>query len=572
MKKILFIAAALSGLLLTGCKEDPEPLHYEGFSIETTNDVIQADRGETLVLEGNVICQNGVKHIEAVVGAWDGAGTATKETIEVTGSPKTYKLSYIVEVPIDAEVETCDVKFTIHDYAGSSIDHTFRIALKEDTEAPTLNILSPTENQAVSPHDPLSLELVARDNLALQELVIRCDELELDRRYEPSSDLSVISVRDNVDISEANGEYTILFTATDLSGNTTEESRTIRILVASKPEIRRQETGSGYASPGGKIRFALQLSTNIEHTLTQTAITSSALGINETLSPGSNTYLLEREYTIPTDFGVQECPITVSVRNDLDEESNLTLYYNTLDQLYVIGTATMAKQKESQALLMTRQTDDPNVYTLTTWIDAAGDWFKILSERSWNGVLNLGLDESGEKLANSDRTVPINATGYHTITFDLSTWEYTVEEYDAPQSGTYPEMYVSGQDFSYLKNGVWTAVSSWDEMIPLTPYPGNPHRFYIDIICRKCVFGLSAQPNKEDGGTFFGIPGDPGWKWVWWEFVEPLVSKTSDAEIAKPKEDGRENNVMRITVDTHLNLMSWLESQEYTYPAPATQQ
>ena len=155
MKKILTIAAALSSLLLTGCKEDPEPLHYEGFSIETTNDVIQADRGETLVLEGNVICQNGVKNIEAVVGAWDEAGTTTKETIEVSGSPKTYKLSYIVEVPIDAEVETCDVKFTIHDYAGSSIDHTFRIALKEDTEAPTLNILSPTENQAVSPHDPL---------------------------------------------------------------------------------------------------------------------------------------------------------------------------------------------------------------------------------------------------------------------------------------------------------------------------------------------------------------------------------------------------------------------------------
>lgn len=535
MKKILTIAAALSSLLLTGCKEDPEPLHYEGFSIETTNDVIQADRGETLVLEGNVICQNGVKNI-------------------------------------DAEVETCDVKFTIHDYAGSSIDHTFRIALKEDTEAPTLNILSPTENQAVSPHDPLSLELVVRDNLALQELIIRCDELGLDRRYEPSSDLTVISVRDDVDISEANGEYTIRFTATDLSGNTTEESRTIRILVASKPEIRRQETGSGYASPGGKIRFALQLSTNIEHTLTQAAITSSALGINETLSPGSNTYLLEREYTIPADFGIKECPITVSVRNDIDEEAQLTLYYNTLDKLYVIGTATMAKQKESKALPMTRQEDDPNIYTLTTWVDASGDWFKILSEQSWNGVLNLGLDESGEKLANSDRTVPINATGYHTITFDLSTWEYSVDPYDAPQSGAYPEMYVSGQDFSYLKNGVWTAVSSWDEMVQLTPYPGNPHRFYIDIICRKCVFGLAAQPNKEEGGTFFGIPGDPGWKWVWWEFVEPLVTKTSDAEIAKPKEDGRENNVMRITVDTHLNLISWLESQEYTYPAPATQE
>lgn len=572
MKKILTIAAALSSLLLTGCKEDPEPLHYEGFSIETTNDVIQADRGETLVLEGNVICQNGVKNIEAVVGAWDEAGTTTKETIEVTGSPKTYKLSYIVEVPIDAEVETCDVKFTIHDYAGSSIDHTFRIALKEDTEAPTLNILSPTENQAVSPHDPLSLELVVRDNLALQELIIRCDELGLDRRYEPSSDLTVISVRDDVDISEANGEYTIRFTATDLSGNTAEASRTIRILVASKPEIRRQETGSGYASPGGKIRFALQLSTNIEHTLTQATITSSALGINETLSPESNTYLLEREYTVPADFGTKECPITVSVRNDIDEETQLTLYYNTLDQLYVIGTATMAKQKESQALPMARQTEDPNVYKLTTWVDVSGDWFKILSERSCNGVLNLGLDESGEKLTNSDRTVPINAAGYQTITFDLSTWEYTVEPYDAPQSGAYPEMYVSGQDFSYLKNGIWTAVSSWDEMVQLTPYPGNPHRFYIDIICRKCVFGLSAQPNKVEGGTFFGIPGDPGWKWVWWEFVEPLVTKTNDAEIAKPKEDGRENNVMRITVDTHLNLMSWLESQEYTYPAPATQQ
>lgn len=572
MKKILIIAAALSILSLAGCKEDPEPLHYEGFSIETTNDVIQADRGETLVLEGNVICQNGVRSIDVLIGAWTGEGSETRETIEVTGSPKTYQLSYIVDIPIDAEVETCDVKFTIHDYAGASIEHTFRIALKEDTEAPTLNILSPSDNQNISPHDPLSLEAVARDNLALKEFVVRCDELGLDKRYEPSSELSVISVRDDVDISEANGEYTITFSATDLNGNTTEESRTIRILVASKPEIRPQETGSGYASPGGKIGFALQLSTNIEHTLTQVTIVSAALGIDETLTPDSDTYLLEREYTIPSDFGIKECPITVTVRNDIDETNELTLYYNTLDQLYVIGTATMAKQKESKALPMTRQTEDPNLYTLTTWVDASGDWFKILSEPSWNGVLNLGLDESGEKLANSDRTVPINATGYHTITFDLSTWEYTVEPYDAPQSGAYPEMYVSGQDFSYRKDGVWTAVGSWDEMIPLTPYPGNPHRFYIDIICRKCVFGLSAQPNKEDGGTFFGIPGDPGWKWVWWEFVEPLVAKTSDAEIAKPKEDGRENNIMRITVDTHLNLISWLESQEYTYPAPVTQQ
>ena len=572
MKKTLFTAAGLLLLALTGCKKDPEPLHYEGFSIETANDVIQADRGETLVLEGLVTCQNGVKSIDAVVGPWNETGTETRETIEVTGSPKIYTLSYIVEVPIDAEVETCDVTFTIRDYSGETIGHTFRIALKEDTEAPTLNILSPTANQAVSPHDPLSLEVVARDNLALQELIVRCDDLGLNERYEPSSDLAVISVRDDVDISEANGEYTITFTATDLSGNTTEESRTIRILVASKPEIRRQDNSSGYASPGGKIGFALQLSTNIEHTLTQVTIVSAALGIDETLTPDSDTYLLEREYTIPEDFGVKECPVTVTVRNDIDETNELTLYYNTLEQLYAIGTATMAKGKESKALPMTRQTENPNLYTLTTWVDASGDWFKILSEPSWNGVLNLGLDESGEKLANSDRTVPIHATGYQTITFDLSTWEYTVAPYDAPQSGAYPEMYVSGQDFSYRKDGVWTAVGSWDEMIPLKPYPGNPHRFYIDIICRKCVFGLSAQPDRNDGGTFFGIPGEPGWKKVWWEFVEPLVAKTNDAEITKPQEDGRENNVMRITVDTHLNLISWLEAGEYTYPAPDTQE
>lgn len=65
-------------------------------------------------------------------------------------------------------------------------------------------------------------------------------------------------------------------------------------------------------------RFALQLSTDIEHTLTQATIISSALGINETLTPGSDTYLLEREYSVPADFGVRECPITVSVRNDID--------------------------------------------------------------------------------------------------------------------------------------------------------------------------------------------------------------------------------------------------------------
>ena len=194
-------------------------------------------------------------------------------------------MSYIVEVPIDAEVETCD---EVHDprlrrllhrpyvphctqggYRGSDAEHP--LVDREPGRFTARSAVVGTPSSATI--------------WPLQELIIRCDELGLDRRYEPSSDLTVISVRDDVDISEANGEYTIRFTATDLSGNTAEASRTIRILVASKPEIRRQETGSGYASPGGKIRFALQLSTNIEHTLTQATITSSALGINETLSP-----------------------------------------------------------------------------------------------------------------------------------------------------------------------------------------------------------------------------------------------------------------------------------------------
>lgn len=572
MKQIRTQLILASMLLLISCVEMPQELVYKGFTSKVESEEIITDLGETVLLKSDVICENGLKEVEAKFYGWSEGGSPATEKIIVTGSPKTYEFTYTLDVPTYVSVSQTRIEFYMRNYRGEEIVQTFVLKINADTEEPSLTVVSPIANQVLSPNAPLVVQATSRDNIALKHMKIESSALEISKTIYPQDEKHTISATEQFNVQARNGEYELVVSAEDMSGNVASETVKIKILEGTKPEIIRTDSNKDYVAAGAAFEFSFRASTNSECVIESVMVVSSDLGANLSFEPDLDEFEQTCRIDVPRNIGTRSnIPVKISAKNNYGEVTTFTIYVSVLEKLYVVGSAVMCYGKEGKAMAMTQDENNRNVFYIDTWVDAQQSWFKILSEPAWNGILNLGLNETGDKVINDGESGYMRAadSGYHRIFFDLSSWEYSVAALsDVPAVGEYENIYLYGENFSYKSNGTWTAPTAWETMVSLKRHPDTPHRFYLDVICYKSVLGFAAQDNKDEGGVFFGIEGDAGWKWVWWEHISELVVKNKEEETAKMKEDSRDNTVMRVIIDTYLNKISWLEAAEYTYPQP----
>lgn len=344
--------------------------------------------------------------------------------------------------------------------------------------------------------------------------------------------------------------------------------------MGSQPTVERHDKKSGFVVPGSTYDYSLTFTTNDISSIETVKVVCSTLGVDETINPGVSVYLHEGSISIPSDAALDQTHVvTVTATNDKGQSISNEFSFTVVEgKVYLVGGASISKGKLGKTPAMTQNPENLNEFSTNIWADEGANWFKFVSSNpDWSAKFNFGLNDEGKIINDGgSATIAVNQAGYHKVTFNMATWEYIVTPYEAPAEIAYPEIYITGQDFKYLnENGEWSDFSSWS-WLKMNPYPGNPHRFYIDIVCYKSVLGFAAQANFDDGGTFFGIEGGAGWNWVWWEHVSPLVITNTAGSVPQLKEDSRNGEVMRAIIDTHLGVLSWIPASEYTYPTPAT--
>ena len=336
----------------------------------------------------------------------------------------------------------------------------------------------------------------------------------------------------------------------------------------------RLDQKSGYTVPGGKYDYSIRFNTNDETSITAVNVVCADLGLNETVQASGSEYVHDGVITVPGNAELNKTyTVNVTASNENGSSVNQELSFTVVEgKVYLVGGASISKGKLGKTPAMTQNPENLNEFTTSIWADEGAHWFKFVSSTpDWSAQFNFGLNDEGKIINDGgSATIGLNAPGYYKVTFNMATWEYSATPYEVPAETAYPEIYITGQDFKYLnENGEWTDFSSWS-WLKMNPYPDNPHRFYIDIVCYKSVLGFGAQPNFDDGGTFFGIEGNAGWNWVWWEHISPLVITNTAGSVPQLKEDSRNGEVMRAIIDTHLGVLSWLPASEYSYPTPAT--
>lgn len=342
----------------------------------------------------------------------------------------------------------------------------------------------------------------------------------------------------------------------------------------SQLSVERMDQKSGYVVPGGKYDYTLKFNTNGNSSFATVKVSCSDLNLDETIQANGSEYVHNSVIAIPSDATLDKTyTVTVTATSNKGKSVSEILSFTVVEgKVYLVGAASISKGKLGKTPAMTQNPENLNEFTTSIWADKGANWFKFVSSTpDWSAKFNFGLNDE-DKIINDggSATIGLNAQGYYKVTFNMATWEYSATLYEASTETAYPEIYITGENFKYLnENGEWTDFSNWS-WLKMNPYPGNPHRFYIDIVCYKSVLAFGAQPNFGDGGTFFGIEGNTGWNWVWWEHVSPLVITNTAGSVPQLKEDSRNGEVMRAIIDTHLGVLSWLPASEYSYPTPAT--
>ena len=338
----------------------------------------------------------------------------------------------------------------------------------------------------------------------------------------------------------------------------------------------RLDQKSGYSVPGGKYDFAIKFNTNDETSIASVNVVCADLGLNETIQASGSEYVYNGLITVPANAELNKTyTVNVTASNENESSVSQELSFTVVEgKVYLVGGASISKGKLGKTPAMTQNPENLNEFTTSIWADQGAYWYKFVSSTpDWSAQFNLGLGSDGKIInGGGSGTIGLTSPGYYKVTFNMATWEYSATPYEVSAETAYPEIYITGQDFKYLnENNEWTDVSSWTWTTKMNKYPDNPHRFYIDIVCYKSVILFGAQPNDNDGGTFFGIEGAAGgWKYVWWEHISPLVITDTVGSVPRLKEDSRNGEVMRAIIDTHLGVLSWLPASEYSYPTPAT--
>ena len=131
-----------------------------------------------------------------------------------------------------------------------------------------------------------------------------------------------------------------------------------------------------------------------------------------------------------------------------------------------------------------------NQFVYKTHVEAANEGFRF-----WGGTFSVnaedrkvtavpvrscGKKDGSNMVEGSETFITTNGTGYYIITFDPVTLAYTVEsDISVPATPEESGMYSQVNFLTYKSGNNWVN-ADWN-FIQLNPFPGNVHRFYIDI-------------------------------------------------------------------------------------------
>lgn len=568
--KNIFYTAILLMAFITGCQEEPSALRYSGFEVEMAKTEYFVDKGTILTFECEVTCGNGIKEYQVAVPAWNSDMEDYIETVEVTGSPKKYKLQHSISLPDNIELEQYDLVLTVYDYNGESAGKTITVKIKTDTTRPELSVVTPENGVQYSPKEDLMFDLTATDELKIKSVTIQCEALEFYKEYTPETSNSLeIKVRDNMSLEGLSGEYTFVITATDAQDNSTSQEVKVIVTVPSKPGIFKVD-GTPYCGvAGGKLKLVYDIETSYDCTIANVNIKSEGLGIDENISEiGQSEYRLNKTFDIGEKVEAKQFPVKITVTNSKGEERVFDDNCRIINKLYIIGRGTLAREKEGKAIEMARCADDKSCFETITYIEKVGDGVKFLSAQNWN-ELNLGIGSDDNIINSGDsKFITTPETGYYKFTFNGATWEYTSERITTSSSAEHEHMYIFGSEFLYEENGEWKTQEGWNSVMPeMIKYPDNPHRFYLDVKTGtkdvKAYIKFAAQNNIDDGGTFYGMQETSNDQEVWWEYVGKIYQFTKAGDTPNMCEKSRSDAEMRIIIDTYLEQMSWMPIDQY---------
>ncbi|MCK4561859.1 MAG: SusF/SusE family outer membrane protein, partial [Flavobacteriaceae bacterium] len=175
-----------------------------------------------------------------------------------------------------------------------------------------------------------------------------------------------------------------------------------------------------------------------------------------------------------------------------------TPYTVEYDELFLVGSITDPQWSPEDALPMNRL--DFNLFEIT--IDLVdGDEFKFLpTNTGWDGDIGEDPDNAGFLIDEGEANLSGYSAGKYTITVDLNTFTFVIEELLAPE-----ELYLVG------------SLTGWD---PATSLP-----FFNSA---ENVFTVVAD--LPDGAEFKFLPQNTGWDGDWGEDPDNLGSIIQDGE------------------------------------------
>jgi hypothetical protein len=572
MKRLLFVLPALACLLAFAACEKTGNESTDFLMWDSAVNTYDVDKGGEVAVSATITASGGLNTISVAIPAWSVTGAPKTDVIEVTGSPKTYEFTYTVKVDADAQIGQKTVAFTMKDHNNKEVKQDVIINVQSDKVLPVLTIITPENNADCSPDEDLVINITATDDLKMKSLAVVCEELELSETAVPEADPKSVTINKTLSLTGRNGTFVITVTATDDQLNVTTETRTIQILYSSKPRITANSSHSLCGVAGGTMPLDFKIESNPLHPIVSVSFKCSTLSLDKNYTPAENqwSYTLTEEFPVVTGDDLRNVPFTITAKNDIDEIGTYTGSLDIIKDVYMIGRATIAKEKQDMAVLMAKETGNSNVFTGITWVDVAGDGIKFLSKQSWEDF-NWGLDANGNVVSPDSEFIPIGATGYHKVTFNPATREYTIAPYTVTDEPKSTMIYLNGHSFYLWDGSSWKMQEDWGAVEAFKTYPGNPHRFYIDIKTglegsNVCLFKIWGQETYADGEIFYSYHSEDmdgnGWDYHWWHFVGPLYIKDSFYKIPYYREDGRKETVMRLTVDTYLMYMSWMPLKE----------
>jgi hypothetical protein len=579
-KLILIILSAFL-LLLPSCVDVPYVVGYKGFTCTSNVQEYAFVSGTNGTITAEIISEKGLKNIYIKTGKWNENGTENFDTIIVKGSPKIYKLNYVFNLPDNANIDN-KILFTFEDYSNATIDYTANITTTIDKIAPTISISKPVSpNNKFSPLEKIPFVIKITDNKKIYTAVLTCSALNYTKTFTPVNLTdTVININEQLDITVENN-YTFNLKAKDAQGNLSEQNIEVVVEVGSKPAIVNILPNIvGVA--GGTLPFKFKVSTDNKHTITNVNVKIAAADVSTSKSFTPNTAIanLEDALNIPVtaDMHNNDLILTVTATNNVNEVSEWTGNCSIMKGVYIYGKGIVSKNNIEYSMPMTQITGT-NDFIYKTYIEAIGEGLKF-----WNG----SISEDGQHVRTAapinswgkfdgstvkeglSTDITINNPGYYVISFNPITLTYSVvSDSNVPTIAEEVSMYAQVNSLQYNLGSGWTA-ANWN-FIQLNPYPGNAHRFYIDVknggsAWNQAFFGIANQ--ASDKGTMYAIPPGGGWFYSNNAYASSLTKVYTWSANGQLCEKGTTPNgtMFRLIVDTYLMQLGWATIDNYSFP------